>query len=275
MGTSYYTSLAWSDDEGQTWTEVPQTDYKLGSGYSLPYLLPEEQIYGIIYDGPAHDKKYVVTTMRCNVFWSRDGKKWTKERNVLHGDDYGMSDMPNPLYHLVYGEPDKAQGGRYLVTGNNGKFAWSDDATNWKDGKIDGINVKILEHLWFGHALIDGDPSRIFVIHFFADYDSTSPSDETHYSFYFYSKDGVNWGNPLTPEQFAVLNFTPRFSTGGDTSATPDNVDLKDLEFAPMPTDPDDSTYRKHVSFFAKGNNKLFAFGKGTRMAVSHAGAYD
>jgi hypothetical protein len=74
-------SLAWSDDEGQTWTEVVNRDYSFGTGSagsSAPYLLPEETVSYMIYDGPANDKKYVICTGFGNVFWSRDGKNGQK-----------------------------------------------------------------------------------------------------------------------------------------------------------------------------------------------------
>jgi hypothetical protein len=292
VSARYLTSFAWSDNEGQTWTEVPQKDYKRGSGYSQPYLLAQESIHCITYDGPTHDKKYVAATSRCNVFWSRDGKIWTKERNVLHGDDYGESDMPNSLEHLVYGEPDGAPGGRYLVAKlYGGKFAYSSDATNWQITTEQQLPTnRTMSHLWFGHALIDGDPSRIFVINFFSDTDTTAPYDETHYNFYYYSKDGINWGKQLKQNEFEKLNFKPRLPAGGYFNAPLDmvslpvrgyisdslyGVDLTDLEFAPLSTDDTGGTYRKYVSFFARSNNKLFAFGNGARAAFSHVGAYD
>jgi hypothetical protein len=129
---------------------------------------------------------------------------------------------------------------------------------------------------------------------------------------YLYSTDGIYWEalataiitsddedhwwfSPVDEARLAALDFQPRRPSGGYSSApldgspsvnyssymssfgrVPDvryDVNVKDLEFAEV-TPGESSQYRKWVVFFAVGNDKLFAFGTGSRAAFSHVGAY-
>jgi hypothetical protein len=84
-----YPVMAYSDDDGDSWTEI----------HPVPALLYQETPMCLIYDGPAGEKKFVLSTGKGSVFWSYDGITWTRVPNVL--PDLAPADSLNYLDQVI------------------------------------------------------------------------------------------------------------------------------------------------------------------------------
>jgi hypothetical protein len=264
----HYPVMAYSDDDGQTWTEI----------HTTPALAYEELPECLIYDGPAGDKKFVLSTYRGSVFWSVDGITWTKVQPVLPGYN-GNADGINPLDQVIYGDIDANGGkGRYLVLGTNGRFTWSDDggktwkvhyaSTDWKYvADCNGIDIR------YGTGVIGNNRVKMF---FGAGYKG-SRTNEVHC----YSLDGIEWVT-LDEANVAALAFEPVPPAGANRDLSwLDETDTSTLHFAPdtavyefqgqTGTLTEHEGVNKHADFVAYGNGKYLAVGKGRRLARTDA----
>jgi hypothetical protein len=116
----FYPVMAYSDDDGQTWEEI----------HTITFLY-EELPECLIYDGPAGDKKFILSTRKGSVFWSYDGITWKRVSGVLPG--YAHTDSISYMRQVIYGDIDRADGGTgiYLVRGERGRYTWSYDGKDW------------------------------------------------------------------------------------------------------------------------------------------------
>jgi hypothetical protein len=241
--------VTYTEDEGKTLTK--------GIVTSTNKLIEEETIECIIYDGPEHDKKFVIGTYRGGVLWSRDGKNWTKVKNVFKIVYGGKTDEPMGLIMkpIVYG------GGKYVVTKGDGAFAYSDNAETWTIGgpMYDKTVTGSMTYLGlrYGTGLLGGSNTGMFL----AEYRN---SDKTIINIY--SADGINW-TVLDVAQTGTLDFKAAPPAGYNRDLTVP-VDTSDVQFA------GDAAFAKKVSFVASGNGKLFAFGFGNRVAMAYADAF-
>jgi hypothetical protein len=243
--------VAWSEDEGKTLTEA--------NFISPNKLIDEENIRCVIYDGPKDDKKFVAGTYRGGVLWSKDGKDWTKIKNVFNVVYGGNTDQPfNTLGPVVYGEG--TSGGKYVITRSNGGFAYSDDAETWTiGGDIYEAANEIGSGLTFiGLQYGTGNPGNGETGIFLAQYRSAS-SDITNV----YSVNGINWV-VLGPEADVTLNFKAAAPAGYDQKLSVP-VDTSGVRFA------GDEKFATKVYFVASGGGKYLAFGNGNRAAIAHA----
>jgi uncharacterized repeat protein (TIGR02543 family) len=266
-----YPVMAYSDDDGDTWTEI----------HTNPALAYEELPLCLIYDGPAGDKKFVLSTQRGSVFWSVDGITWTKVQPVLPGYN-GNVDGINYLDQVLYGDIDANGGkGRYLVLGRKGRFTWSDDGgktweihyadTDWKYvTDCDGFDI-----LQYGSGVIGGKRVKMFFGTGYR-YNGTITNEVPCYSL-----DGIEWMT-LDKAKVDVMSFKPNPPAGANKDASwLDEADLSALNFA-----PDTAIYEfqgqtgplvehegvsSHADFVAYGNGKYFAVGKGRRLARTDA----
>jgi hypothetical protein len=264
-----YPVMAYSDDDGETWTEI----------HTTPGLVYEELPECLIYDGPAGDKKFVLSTRRGSVFWSYDGIKWTKVQPVLPGYN-GNADGINYLDQVIYGDIDRVDNGkgRYLVLGTNGRFTWSDDGgKTWKihyasaDWKyVADCNGMLFQ---YGTGVINGKREKMF---FGAGY-KLNRTNEVHC----YSLDGIEWVT-LEENKVDAVAFEPNAPGGANRDLSwKDEADTSTLNFA-----TDTATYEfqgqtgtleegpgvsSHADFVAYGNGKYLAVGKGRRLARTDA----
>ncbi|MDR1257608.1 MAG: hypothetical protein LBJ86_07670 [Spirochaetaceae bacterium] len=124
----YYGAVAWSKDEGETWTKV-----------ALP-LVYNESINTIIYDGPEGGKQFIIGGNRNNttgaVYRSTDGVNWTRVSNVMPAV---VGNVRGPVNQLVYGEVEG--GGIYIATNGTNVFAYSSDGITWTNSDGEGNNL--------------------------------------------------------------------------------------------------------------------------------------
>jgi hypothetical protein len=272
-GKQDYPVLVYSDDDGETWTET------------TPALLYQEDTLCIIYDGPPNDKKFILSTDKGNVFWSVDGKKWTKVLNVLP-NVYVAADSPNRLWQVIYGDIDRADGGRgrYLVLGHSGRFTWSDDSKIWEkagDGTKTEADYRYVADcdamlIQYGTGVINGKSVKMFF----------GAGHKTNVSkVHCYSLDGINWVI-LAEDKVAAVAFEPNLPVGANQRILwwLDEADTSLLDFA-----PDTTIYEykgqtgtiiespgvsSHADFVACGNGKYMAVGKGRRLAIGYADVF-
>jgi uncharacterized repeat protein (TIGR02543 family) len=278
-GGHFWPVVAYSDDDGDTWTEIQTT------------LLYEEATYSIIYDGPPDDKKFILSTGRGNVFWSYDGLAWTKFQQILPG--YTVADSPDQIHQVIYGDIDANNGrGRYLALGAGGRFTWSDDGgKTWErhyadtDWRYVYTSEKDLYPGWdsssirYGTGIIGGNRVKMF---FGTGQNYVQPGDYTE-TVNVYSLDGIDWV-ALEENKVAAVDFKPTATPGGANKSISwlDQTDTSALLFSPEVTEP--YTYwgvegtltvepevNKHAEFVAYGNGKFLAVGLGRRLARTDA----
>jgi hypothetical protein len=270
-----YPVIAYSDDDGETWEET----------HTTPPLLYQELPMSLIYDGPAGDKKFVLSTQRGSVFWSEDGKKWTRVANVLPG--YAPIDSFNYMRQTLYGDIDRTDDGKgiYLVWGQNGRYTWSQDgktwvkhfaATDWKYVYVPteaGVSPKFEGLLQYGSGIIGGKRVKMF----FGEGYLGRRENVIHC----YSVDGENWVN-LDEDKVAPVWFIPAPPGGANKDLSwLDEADTSSLNFAvdetiytyggesgPIIEGPGVSS---HAEFVAYGNGKYLAVGLGRRLARTDA----
>jgi hypothetical protein len=267
-----YPVMAYSDDDGETWAEIHTA------------LLYQELPMSLIYDGPAGDKKFILSTGKGSVFWSEDGIKWTKVSNVLPG--HAPSDSINYMRQVIYGDIDRADGGKgiYIVRGQNGRYTWSHDGKTWarqaaaKDWKYvyvpkAGESSSFEGLLQYGAGIIDGKRVKMF----FGEGYLGRRENVIHC----YSLDGENWVN-LDEAKVDALGFKPNPPGGANKDLSwLDEADTSSLNFA-----VDETIYTlgeesgvieegpgvsSHAEFVAYGNGKFLAVGKGRRLAWTDA----
>jgi hypothetical protein len=212
--------MAYSDDDGETWTEIHTTSP----------LLYQELTECLIYDGPADDKKFILGTGKGNIFWSYDGVKWIKFLDVF--PSYTPPDGLKYVYQVLYADIDANGGkGRYLAVGTKGRVTWSDDggktwvqhngSDKWRYvADCTGITVQ------YGTGVIGGSRVKMF---FGAGYRyEGSLTNEVHC----YSLDGIDWVT-LEEGEVAAVDFKPKPPTGANSSISwKDEADTSTLNFA-------------------------------------------
>jgi hypothetical protein len=261
--------MAYSDDDGETWTEI----------HTAPALLYEETTRCLIYAGPPDDKKFILGTARGNIFWSYDGEKWTKFTDVF--PSYTPANGIKYICQVLYGDIDANGGkGRYIAVNLTGRVTWSDDGgktwvphyadTDWRYvADCTGIIVQ------YGTGIIDSKREKMF---FGAGYKGNL-TNEVHC----YSLDGIKWVT-LDEDKVDAVAFEPNTPVGanGDISWK-DEADTSTLLFATEVTEPYTSPWggtdtlkegpgvNKHARFVAYGNGKYLAVGLGRRLAWTDA----
>jgi hypothetical protein len=270
-----YPVMAYSDDDGQTWTEI----------HATPALLYQEDTLCIIYDGPPNDKKFILSTGKGNVFWSYDGITWTKVLNVLP-NIYVAADSPNRLWQVIYGDIDRADGGRgrYLVLGHRGRFTWSDDGKTWEktgDGTKTEADYRYVADcdamlFQYGAGIIGGKSVKMF----FGAGHKTNVS-----TVHCYSLDGINWVI-LAEDKVAAVAFEPNTPGGANKDISwLEEADTSLLLFATEITEPyswwgetgtlvEYPGVSSHAEFVAYGNGKYMAVGLGRRLAIGYADVF-
>jgi hypothetical protein len=261
-----YPVMAYSDDDGDSWTEI----------HTTPVLLYEETPECLIYDGPAGNKKFVLSTRKNSVFWSEDGITWTRVSYVLPG--YAPPDTTHYLWQVLYGDIDRADGGKgiYLVRGERGKYSWSYDGKTWAqhlakaDWKYVWQECSSMD-LEYGTGIIGGKSVKMF---FGTGYEEAW--------FHCYSLDGETWVL-LEEGEVDALQFIPLPPAGANQRISwwLDEADISTLNFAP---DTTIYTYAgesgplvehegvsSHAEFVAYGNGKYLAVGLGRRLARTDA----
>jgi hypothetical protein len=283
-----YPVMAYSDDDGETWTEI----------HTTPALLYQEMPRSLIYDGPAGGKKFVLSTEKGSVFWSEDGTTWTRVPNVHPG--FAPADAINHLDQVIYGDIDRADGGRgvYLVLGARGRFTWSNDGKTWerqyviddwkedwkyiyrspRAGTLPGCQGELVR---YGTGFIDGKRVKMFF--------GTGIENVWDENYYLiardpvnvYSLDGMNWV-ALAEAEVAAVAFEPVPPAGANRELSwLDEADTSALEYAvdetiytyngksgPIIAGPGVSS---RVDFVAYGNGKYLAVGLGRRLARTDA----
>jgi hypothetical protein len=261
-----YPVMAYSDDDGDSWTEIHPT----------PALLFEELPECLIYDGPAGNKKFVLSTQKNSVFWSEDGIKWTRVSYVLPG--YAPPDSTHYLWQVLYGDIDRADGGKgiYLVRGERGRYSWSYDGKNWEKHYAIADQKYIWERctsmdLQYGTGIINGNRVKMFF----------GPGYEEGW-FHCYSLDGETW-ELLEETEVGAVQFVPLPPAGANQRISwwLDEADTSTLNFA---SDTTIYTYAgesgplvehegvsSYAEFVAYGNGKYLAVGKGRRLARTDA----
>ncbi|MDR1030785.1 MAG: glycoside hydrolase [Treponema sp.] len=266
-----YPVMAYSDDDGDSWTEIHPT----------PALLYQEEPMCLIYDGPAGNKKFVLSTKKGSVFWSEDGIKWTRVSNVLPGS--APPDSIQYLWQVIYGDIDRADGGSgiYLVRGERGRYTWSYDGKTWEkhytiaDRKYIGEECTYID-VQYGTGIAGGKRVKMF---YGLGYENAPPF---HY-IYTYSLDGETW-ELLEENEIDALQFVPLPPAGANQRILwwLDEADTSTLNFA-----VDTTIYKyageegliiegpgvvsSHADFVAYGNGKFLAVGKGRRLARTDA----
>jgi hypothetical protein len=279
--------MAYSDDDGDTWTEF----------HTTPVLIYDELPKSLIYDGPPNDKKFILSTIKGNVFWSYDGKNWTKVLNVL--PNFTHENSTQYLWQVIYGDIDRADGGRgiYLVQGESGRFTWSYDGKDWvrhyvkedwkedwkyiyrspKAGALPGCNQASIR---YGTGIIGGKRVKMFFgtgVHSMRDENSVLVSEPVNV----YSLDGIDW-TALAADEVAAVAFEPVPPAGANKEFSwLDETDTSTLDYAPDMTIYTSSGksgiieegpgVSSHAEFVAYGNGKYMAVGLGRRLARTDA----
>jgi hypothetical protein len=257
-----YPVMAYSDDDGDTWKEI----------HPNPALQFEETPMCLIYDGPVGKKKFVFSTKKNSVFWSKDGIKWTRVSNAVPGD--APPDSTHYLWQVLYGDVDRADGGKgiYLVRGERSGYSWSYDGETWskKYGTFIWEECTSMD-LQYGTGIVDGNPVKMFL--------------GTGYEkawFHCYSLNGETW-ELLEEGEVDALQFVPLPPAGANERISwwLDEADTSTLNFA-----VDTTTYKyageegliiespdvsSHAEFVAYGNGKYLAVGLGRRLARTEA----
>jgi hypothetical protein len=271
-----YPVMAYSDDDGQTWEEI----------HTITFLY-EELPECLIYDGPADDKKFILSTRKGSVFWSSDGITWKRVPSVLPG--YAPTDSISYMRQVIYGDIDRADGGKgiYLVRGERGRYTWSYDGKTWEKHYADtaweyayvatkagvGPGSDSMSFL-YGTGIIGGKRVKMF-------FGEGHNNEVGAGRIYCYSLNGETWAN-LAEDKAASVRFVPAPPAGANRSLSwKDEVDISALNFA---SDTAVYTYgtqsstltegpgvRSHADFVAYGNDKYLAVGKGRRLAWTDA----
>jgi hypothetical protein len=275
----WYTAVAWSDDEGETWHEA-----------EIPAIY-EEFIFSIAYNG----ERFVLGDYLSHGFYSPDGAVWTKVLNVVPPILTSKPDLRNPLRNIVYGEVDG--GGLFIAANSSSHFSTSTDGVNWTyRGAAEEGNTAALHYAAYGSGLLDGKRVKMF--------------KGWGLGTAVYSVNGVSW-TPLTAEAEAALRFVPSVPKSGydgigvqavNTSSGPmfkdpiftggkkgsANVSFSG-SYVPAPADDGSVSayilkparassvkwdYEKHVKFIVPGGGKYLAVGVGNRAAIAHAEAF-
>jgi hypothetical protein len=281
-GYHFWPVMVYSDDDGETWTEI----------HTNPALLYEENTLCLIYDGPPDDKKFILGTGRGNVFWSYDGVTWKKFLDVFPG--YTPADGLKYVYQVLYADIDENGGrGRYIAVGTRGRFTWSDDGgktwvqhytttderyvyTSPLEGVFpggDGVFVR------YGTGIINGSRVKMFFM------EGTNHKIEGGV-IHSYSLDGINWVI-LDENKVAAVDFKPTATPGGANKAISwlDEADTSNILFATEEIEPytvwgktdtlvEKPGVNKHVDFVAYGNGKYLAVGLGRRLAIGYADVF-
>jgi hypothetical protein len=286
----WFTAVAWSDDDGETWhrAEIP--------------VLYQETIESIAYGGPAGNEKFVLGGYLSHAFYSSDGAVWKKVKNVIPPRTLSNPNEPNPLINMVYGEVEGA--GVFIASNSTGKFSTSPDGVNWTYGgwanppnpgeRVDLINHTILYDTAYGSGLVNGEQVPMF--------------KGWGLGTAVYSVNGASW-TLLTPEAEDALHFVPSVPnsgyenigvqavntaggpmfkkaifTGGKKGSSNHNVYGRYVPCADdgsvyvyENTDPRPAgwDYEKHISFIVPGGGKYLAVGVGNRAAIAHAEAFE
>jgi uncharacterized repeat protein (TIGR02543 family) len=277
-----YPVMAYSDDDGDTWTEL----------HTTPGLIYDEMPQCLIYDGPPDDRKFILSTRKGNVFWSYDGKNWTKVQSVL--PNFAHADSTQYLWQVLYGDIDRADGGRgiYLVRGENGRYTWSQDGKDWekqyadKDWRymytspktaIPGFNDASIR---YGAGIVSGKRVKMFFgtgVHSMRDANSVLVTEPVNV----YSLDGINW-TALAEDKVAAVAFEPVPPAGANKQLSwLGEADTSALDYAPDMTVYEDGGrsgiieegpgVSSHAEFVAYGNGKFLAVGLGRRLARTDA----
>jgi hypothetical protein len=271
--------MAYSDDDGDSWTEI----------HTTPALLYEEITECLIYAGPPDDKKFILGTARGNIFWSYDGVMWTKFTDVF--PSYTPANGFNYICQVLYGDIDANGGrGRYIAVALTGRVTWSDDGgktwvphyadTDWRYvADCHGITVQ------YGTGAIGGKREKMF---FGAGVKGTIIGEGANQStlineVHCYSLDGIDWVT-LDEDTVDALDFEPNTPAGANRYVSwEDEADTSALLFATEVTAPYTSPWggtdtlkegpgvNKHADFVAYGNGKFLAVGKGRRLARTDA----
>jgi hypothetical protein len=280
-GYHFWPVMIYSDDDGETWTEI----------HTTPALLYEENTLCLVYDGPPNDKKFVLGTGRGNVFWSYDGVKWTKFLDVFPGST--PADGIKYINQALYGDIDANGGrGRYIAVGTRGRFTWSDDGgktwvqhyttaderyvyTSPIEGVFpggDGVFVR------YGTGFIGGKRVKMFFM------EGTNHKIEGGV-IHSYSLDGIDWVI-LAENKVDAVQFEPATPGGANARLSwKDEVDTSNILFATEEIEPytwwaiegtlkEDTGVNKHVDFVAYGNGKYLAVGLGRRLAIGYADVF-
>jgi uncharacterized repeat protein (TIGR02543 family) len=101
-GSHHWPVMAYSDDDGDTWTEI----------HATPALLYEESTICLIYDGPADDRKFILGTGRGNIYWSYNGVTWTKVTDIF--PSYTPANGLKYIHQVIYADID-ANGGKWTL----------------------------------------------------------------------------------------------------------------------------------------------------------------
>jgi hypothetical protein len=300
----YYPALAWSKDDGDTWTRVN----------FFPGLVYNESINSIIYDGPPGGKQFIIAGNRNNtsgdIHRSTDGVTWKRVR-VMPSVLSGGGTPRHMISRLVYGEVEG--GGIYVATNGVNIFAYSSDGITWTNSDAEGNKLEVIKGssgtytdvVVYGSGLVDGKRVAMFRAWGLDTNAATKRMDV-------YSTTGTSWTR-LTPEEAAAQHFIPivpdSYGYGG--------LGLRDMDItkgsmftgvifradgnktfsgiSPGPSDkyspcPDDGSvyiyddkvtgtppykYNNYVAFIAPGGNKYLAVGVGNRAAIAHAEAFD
>jgi hypothetical protein len=282
-----YPVMAYSDDDGDTWTEF----------HTNPALIYQETPKSLIYDGPPNDRKFVLSTIKGNVFWSYDGIAWTKVQNVL--PNFAQADTTQYLWQVIYGDIDRADGGRgiYLVRGEDGRFTWSYDGKDWvrhyvkddwkedwkyiyrspKAGALPGCGQVSIR---YGTGIIGGKRVKMFFgtgVHSMRNENSVLVSEPVTV----YSLDGIDWA-ALAANEVGAVAFEPVPPAGANKEFSwLGEADTSTLDYAPDMTVYEDGGksgiieegpgVSSHAEFVSYGNGKYMAVGLGRRLARTDA----
>ncbi|WP_276356109.1 hypothetical protein [Cohnella caldifontis] len=126
-----------STDYGQTWTKQPLPVKEAGSAINVEYVSRNETFYY----SPSNARK-------ANVFWSKDGVKWT--RLTLTGTDGAALNMLSV----------KWLNGQYIMTARDVKDDWghqtyiltSADGYSWKQAAL--VPQKAIDIIWNGKRYV-------------------------------------------------------------------------------------------------------------------------
>jgi hypothetical protein len=277
-GYHFWPVMVYSDDDGDTWTEI----------HTTPALLYQENTLCLIYDGPPDDRKFILGTGRGNVFWSYDGVNWTKVTDIF--PDYTPENGLKYVYQVLYADIDANGGrGRYLAVGTRGRFTWSDDGKKWEQHYTTAEERYVYESplpgvfpgadgffVRYGTGIINGSRVKMFFM------EGTNHQIEGN-AIHSYSLDGIEWVI-LDEDKVAALDFKPTATPGGANSqiSWKDEADTSAILFATEEIEPytvwgktdtlvEHEGVNKHVNFVGYGNGKYLAVGLGRRLARTDA----
>jgi hypothetical protein len=280
--------IAYSDDNGETWTEVHNFtkfagEYQFTSG---------EQIRSLIYDGPEGDKKFLLGASGGNIYWSYDGITWTKDVNVFN---FPFS-RNQSLSVLAYGEVDVdgVPTGMYIAPGITEEYVYTTD-TRWAVGGKRWNVVPMLKsmtlrgepavttstamhNIHYGTGMVGGSRRGMFFARRIAVIRPPHNAANQETDMYLYSTDGISW----------ELLATEIIDIGGSWKSPVDEARLAALAFQPAPPaggyarvydyiphiDTKGETPFAEVEFAITGGGYIMASDGGLRLAMAHEGAY-